>query len=56
MQTFRWCHDFQWLFLVYVNDLHMPRVYLQTMHVYCSLQINCSLETYMNHDLDKFRI
>ena len=34
---------------------HVPDVYLQMIHVFFSNKLS-SLETYINHDLDKFRV
>ena len=42
--------------MTYIMVFHVPHVHVQTIHVYFFLQINCSLETYINHDLDKFRV
>ena len=49
------------LFLVYINDLHNaiscnPRLFVDDTCFFFSSNKLSSLETYMNHDLNKFRV
>ena len=43
--------------MTYIMLFNVPHVYLQMIHIYFfSSNKLYSLETYMNHDLDKFRV